>query len=316
MIESYKNILDGTPFVFVDIGSRAGLSTEWDQVKSLVKVVMFEPDEVEAKRIQESSHNNEIVIPKAVWSHNGVVSFHSTRNPSYSSVLKPNEEVLEGTFYYSRNFYKVEKTSEIEVNLLEDILNDYGINIIDFLKIDIQGAEHYIFDTIKNWEPISGIHTEAYGSKLYEEGSNIATTLQRLYEKNLEIYDLSIIADAPVVEINNQNVFSKKLLNARPKSGYKSRPMVYDLLLLKNKINILNSKDKKYIRKMIFVLCIYKYFDYALNLIIKSFEKKLFSKSETDIIIESIKSLHQKSLSKIQRLKEIIKAPSYDLRKR
>ena len=100
---------------------------------------------------------------------------------------------------------------------------------------------------------VSGIHTEAYGSKLYEEGSNIATTLKTMYDKDFEIYDLSTIADAPIVEINSQKVFSKKLLNARPKSGYKSRPMVYDLLLFKNKLGVLNSYDKIYIRKMIFV---------------------------------------------------------------
>lgn len=315
-MEYYKNILDNNPFVFVDIGSRAGLSPEWDQVKSLVQIVMLEPDETEAKKLQENSHNNELVIPKGVWSHNGVVKFNSTRNPSYSSVLRPNEEVLEGTYYYSRNFYKVEKISEIEVNRLEDILSDYGIDNFDFLKIDIQGAEHYIFDSIKNWDPICGIHTEAYGSKLYEEGSNIATTLKRMYDNDLEIYDLSVIADAPIVEINNQNVFSKKLLNARPKSGYKSRPMVYDLLLFKNKIAVLKSHNKTYIRKMIFVLCIYKYFDHALNLLIKSFDKNLFSRDEKNIMIKSIKYLHKASLSSLQRLKEIIKAPSYDLRKR
>jgi FkbM family methyltransferase len=316
MIENYKNILNNNLFVFVDIGSRAGLSPEWEQVKNLVQIVMFEPDEKEAKRLQSNSNNNELIIPKGVWSHNGVVNFNSTRNPSYSSVLKPNKEVLEGSFYYSRNFYKIEKTSEIEVNILEDVLNDYQIKSFDFMKIDIQGAEHHIFDSIKNWNSVSGIHTEAYGSMLYEEGSNIATTLKTMYDKDFEIYDLSTIADAPIVEINGQKVFSKKLLNARPKSGYKSRPMVYDLLLFKNKLGVLNSNDKIYIRKMIFVLCIYKYFDYALYLIIKSSKKKLFSQNETDIIIRSIKSLHKKSLSKIQRFKEIIKAPSYDLRKR
>ena len=251
MIENYKNILDNNPFVYIDIGSRAGISSKWQKVKSLVKIVMFEPDNLEAQRLNKNSNNNELVIPKGVWSYDGVVKFNSTRNPSYSSVLKPNKEVLEGTYYYSRNFYEVEKISEIEVNLLENILKEHNINNIDFLKIDIQGGEHYIFDSIKKWEQITGIHTEAYGSSLYEDGSDIASILKRMYDKNFEIYDISIIADAPIVEINNQNVFSKDLLNARPKSGYKSRPMVYDLLLFKNRVKTLKSQDITYIRKMI-----------------------------------------------------------------
>jgi len=316
MIETYNNILGNTPFVYVDIGSRGGLSTEWQKVKSLIQVVLFEPDEEEAKKLKASSSDNELVIPKAVWSYDGVVQFNCTRNPSYGSVLQPNKEILDGTYYYCRNFYEVDKTIDIEVNLLENILGEYKINNIDFLKVDIQGGEKHIFDSMKNWDTISGIHTEAYGSKLYESGSDIATTLKTMYDQNYELYDLTIIADAPIVEINEQNVFSKDLLNARPKSGYKSRPMVYDLLLFKNKINILNCKDKKQIRKMIFVLCVYEYFDYALNLIIKSFDQNLFTEDEKCIVVDSIKHLHKESLSKIQRLKENIRASSYNLRKR
>lgn len=316
MIESYNNILGNTPFVYVDIGSRGGLSAEWEKVKGLIQVVLFEPDEAEAKKLKASSFNNELVIPKAVWNYDGVVQFNCTTNPSYGSVLKPNKEILDGTYYYCRNFYNIEKTIDIKVNLLENILDEYKIYNIDFLKIDIQGGENYIFDSIKNWESINGIHTEAYGSKLYESGTDIATTLKTMYDKNYELYDMSIIADAPIVEINAQNVFSKELLNARPKSGYKSRPMVYDLLLFKNKINILNCKDKNQIRKMIFILCVYEYFDYALNLIIKSFDQNLFTQVEKNIVIKSIKCLHKASLTKMQSIKESVRAPSYNLRKR
>ena len=92
--------------------------------------------------------------------------------------------------------------------------------------------------------------------------------------------------------------------------------MVYDLLLFKNCIKILNTNNITLIRKMIFLLCVYKFFDYALNLTLKSFEKNFFSLKEKNLILDSIKILHKKSLSKIQRLKETIKAPSYQLMKR
>ena len=316
MINNYKNILDDLSFTYVDIGSRGGLSSEWEQVKNLMQVVLFEVDDKEAKKLKASSGDNTLVIPKAVWSHKGVVQFNSTRNPSYGSVLKPNKEILDGTYYYCRNFYKIEKSIDVEVDLLENILSEYNISNVDFLKIDIQGAENYIFDSMNNWQSIMGVHSEAYSSKLYEEGGDIAITLNKLYEKKFELYDLSVIADAPIVEIDNQNIFSKELLNARPKSGYKSRPMVYDLLLFKNKLEVLKSADKGYIRKMIFILCIYKYFDYALNLIIRSFNSNIFTKKEKDIIVNSIRNLHKSSLTTFQRFKENIKAPSYSLRKR
>lgn len=316
MLENYKNILDDNLFTYIDIGSRGGLSPDWEKVKDLIQVVLFEPDKEEAKRLKINSNNNLLLIPKAVWSHSGEINFHSMRNLSYSSVLKPNKEELEGTYYYCRNFYEIEKTEKIKVEPLESALNEYGVNNFDFLKIDIQGAENYIFNSISNWNSIIGVHTEAYGSKLYKEGSDISEILKSIYERDLELYDLSVIADSPIVEIGNKYVFSKELLNARPKSGYKSRPMVYDLLLFKNKLKILNSNDPKKIRKMIFILCVYEYFDYALNLIIKALDRELFKKDEANIIIESIKILHRTSIGKLQGYKESLRSSSYDLRKR
>ena len=316
MLENYKNILADNLFIYIDIGSRGGLSRDWEKVKDLIQVVFFEPDEEEAKRLKINSSSNELLIPKAVWSHSGKINFHSMRNPSYSSVLKPNKEELEGTYYYCRNFYHIENTEEIKVEPLEVVLKEYGINNFDFLKIDIQGAENYIFNSISNWNSIIGVHTEAYGSKLYQEGSDISEILKTIYERDLELYSLSVIADSPIVEINNENVFSKELLNARPKSGYKSRPMVYDLLLFKNKLKILNSNDPEKIRKMIFILCVYEYFDYALNLIIKSLDRDLFNKDDADVVIQSIKILHKASIGKFQSYKESLRSSSYNLRKR
>ena len=81
MIENYKKILDGNLFYYIDIGSRGGLSPDWEQVKSFIQIVLFEPDEEEAKRLKNNSLNNELIIPKAVWAHKGMINFHLTRNP-------------------------------------------------------------------------------------------------------------------------------------------------------------------------------------------------------------------------------------------
>ena len=315
-IENYKTILEGCSFTYVDIGSRGGLSPEWEQVKELINVVLFEPDIDEAKRLKDSSPNGFTVIPKAVWDHKGVVKFNCTRNPSYSSVLEPNISALEGTFYYSRNFYTVDNVIDIEVDTLEEILKDYNIIQTDFLKIDIQGAENYIFKSIKNWENILGVHTEAYGEKLYKDGADISSTLGSLYKNKLQLYEIKVIAGSPIVDVDNLKMFSKGLLNARPKSGYKTRPMVYDLLLLKDKIDVLNRNEIFFIRKMIFILCIYNYFDYAIYLLIKSFNQNIFTQKEKDKLIKSITSLHKETLTRLQNIKEKIRSPSYTLEER
>ena len=316
ILDNYKEILDNCIFTYIDLGSRGGLSQEWKKVGDIVNVVLFEPEVKEAEKLRELAPRNAVVIPKAVWSYKGKVKFHGTRNPSYSSVLNPDEKVLDGTYYYCRNFYEVDEVSEIDVDILEEALKDHNINQIDFLKIDIQGAENYIFNSISNWKSIIGVHTEAYADKLYEDGGDISTTLRQLYENNFQLYDIKTIAEAPIVEIDGIDVFSKELLNARPKSGYRSRSMVYDLLLFNDKHDSLTRYDKSFARKMIFVFCVYEYFDHALYIAIKSFNNNVFEKSEKDAIVRSVINLHKISLSKYQLLKEQFKSPSFELKKR
>tara|TARA_B100001059_G_C17693631_1_gene506305 strand:+ start:189 stop:713 length:525 start_codon:yes stop_codon:yes gene_type:complete len=172
------------------------------------------------------------------------------------------------------------------------------------------------FESIRKWEDIIGVHTEAYAAKLYQDGSNISDTLSTLYENNFELYDIKTFADAPIVEIDGNNIHSKSLLNARPKTGYKSRPMVYDLLLLNDKENSLSRNNKSFIRKVIFVFCVYKYFDQALFIAIKSFKNDTLNESEKNEIVQGIKNLHSDSLSIIRRIMENIKSPSFVLKKR
>ena len=66
---------------------------------------------------------------------------------------------------------------------------------------------------------------------------------------------------------------------------------------------------------MFFTLCVYKYFDYALNLTIKSANKNIFDQDQTDILIKSIKVLHKNSLGKLKSFKESLRSRSYDIRK-
>jgi FkbM family methyltransferase len=316
LLENFRAILGDFNFTYIDIGSRGGLSPEWEQVKELINIILFEPDIDEADRLNHSSSSNVKVIPRAVWSKKGVVKFNCMRNPSYSSVLAPNTKALDGTYYFSRNFYTIDKVLDIEVDTLEDILNNFDEVQIDFLKIDIQGAENHIFESIKYWNDILGVHTEAYGEKLYKNGADISTTLRSLYAHKLQLFDIKVIAGSPIVDVDNIKMFSDELLNARPNSGYKVRPMVYDLLLLKDKLEVLKNKDVIYIRKMIFILCVYKYFDYAIYILLKTFNQKIFSLDEKNNLLKCISNIHKASLSKYQNFKEKIRSPSYDLKER
>ena len=147
-LKAFSTILGNSEFVVVDLGGRSGLIYPWSEVKSIVKSVVFEPEEL-ANEITISNENREtqtVTIPNAVGGRKESRNFYVLRNRSYCSLLKPNESELEGTYYYDRNFYQVEKIQSISVDTREHYLNNLGIKSIDFLKIDSQGAEMMVFE--------------------------------------------------------------------------------------------------------------------------------------------------------------------------
>lgn len=315
----YQRILGNQQYTTLDIGARGGVDDDvWEDVKNIVHFVLFEPDEKQAIKLKNESNKNVTVIPKAVWEKTGEYPFYITRNRSYCSMLEPNTAVLEGSYYYDRNFYHIDKVKKIKAYELNTILKEYKIPEIDFIKIDIQGAEMKIFNTLEQeqWNKIQGIKTEAYASQLYKDGAIISDILSLLYMKNLELYDINTIAISPLTSSCGQALFSQNILGVRPYSGYRGRPMVYDLLLLKDRQKFINSNDENFVRKAIFTACLFKYFDRAFDLILWAERNKIMSRKNLLEIKQCIKILHKKSLSLIRLIKEKIKIRSYQLKKR
>tara|TARA_B100000686_G_C16756330_1_gene955733 strand:+ start:924 stop:1868 length:945 start_codon:yes stop_codon:yes gene_type:complete len=314
MINEYKTILGNNKFIYIDIGSRGGLPNEWQNMEDIIDVVLFEPDHVEGKKLKKLSKKNTTVINSAIWNKKGEVRFNVMKNPSYSSILEPDKQQLRGTYYYHRNFYDIDRVTTIKTELLEAILKSNGIEAFDFLKIDVQGGEGIILETITNWDNILGINIEAYANKIYKGGSDIGSTLNKLYNHNLEIFNVETIATSPIVSNENEIIYGNKFLNARPISGYKPRLMVFDLLLLRNR-NLI-SKYKSKAQKMIFLLSVYKYYDHAISLTIDLWNNKIISNDEKEMIVNSIIKLHKKNLGKYRLLKERVKLLFYNIKKR
>jgi FkbM family methyltransferase len=316
--ESYKRILGDKQFTVVDIGARGGVGDVWEKVKDIVHFVLIEPEKEQALKLEKGSNDNVTVIPKAIWQKTGEYPFYITRNRSYCSMLEPNDSVLEGNYYYDRNFYHIDKVKKIQAYGLQSIMKEYEIPEIDFIKIDIQGGEMKVLNTIeqKYWDKIQGIKSEAYAAQLYKNGANISEILSLLYKNNLELFDLETIHTSPITSSCGQELFAKNILGARPNCGYKGRSMVFDLLLLKDRLDIIKSDNENIIRKAIFTSCVFEYFDRAFDLILRAEHNKIMSRKSILEIKQCIKVLYKKSLSFIRLIKEKVKIRSYQLKKR
>ena len=132
------------PMRLVDIGARFGLQSHWAAVGQLLDVMAFEPDIVEARRLEDvlrAAAAAVEVIPTAVWDSPGRKTLYLTRQPGCSSLYPPNEAFLR-QFPDSERFDVMSRV-EVETSLLDTALagkGDGNERPCRFIKIDAQGG--------------------------------------------------------------------------------------------------------------------------------------------------------------------------------
>jgi FkbM family methyltransferase len=317
---AFKEILGDNDFVYLDIGARGGPKKELRELleDNVIKIILVELEEKEARKLKKK---NFVVCHKAIWKEKIVKKIYITRNKSYSSLLLPNENVLKGTLYHDRDFYKVDKIVTLKTTTIKDILknNSESVHQIDFIKIDIQGAEGYLFETMEKeiWENLIGCETEAYTNELYHESITLDKLITKFYIKDFEIYKIKNISSMIMTSFDDIKIYNELYFPAIPKSRYyNGKDLVYDILFLKKIFSIIKSKDSSKARKLIFILTIYKYYDFAFFLLLKIKHEKIINQIEFNIINQNLKKIISLKTPFWWRLKQKFKLRKYKIDKR
>lgn len=138
-IKKYK-IKDGD--YIIDVGAYVGSFTIYAAkiIGNSGKIIAFEPDKPNfdklAYNIKLNNLDNVIVINKGLWNENKELEFDSQNNAGSSVVL--SKDNIKGKVMY----YKFVK--------LDDELKKLNINKVDFIKMDIEGAEIEAIEGCKN----------------------------------------------------------------------------------------------------------------------------------------------------------------------
>ena len=107
------------------------------------EIYAFEVDKEECEKLNKSCKKGMRFFPIALGEKKETRKFYETYMPVCSSLYEPKQKFLE--LYNNLNVAYLKKTSEIQTISLDEFLVDHKIGNIDFLKIDIQGAELDVF---------------------------------------------------------------------------------------------------------------------------------------------------------------------------
>ena len=134
-IENIMPKLAGRDTVFVDVGAYMGLYTVW-ACRRARRVISIEPNPAALAYLKVNIALNECsnvtVVPKAISDRRGYAKLKIPEAaekgfiPMHSSIVWDYKEAFE---------------VEVETDTLDSVLEEVGVDSVDILKIDVEGAE-------------------------------------------------------------------------------------------------------------------------------------------------------------------------------
>ncbi|MBD1166979.1 FkbM family methyltransferase [Pelagibacterales bacterium SAG-MED09] len=227
--ENIKKILNSVKII-LDIGANVGeISIYLSKMYQNSKIYSIEPSKrnllIFKKNLDDQFDecSNITIIEKAVCDYNGKIDITSSLNAANTIMI--NHELNRTLKSYDKKI--IDHVEEVDAITLNELCKQNHITEIDFMKVDIEGAEPLLTPSILDLKPrlifieISLKNTE----NNYQE---MLSKLEKLYD----IYDnnLNIIED---IKLFVFNLFSKK--------DDKNKIIVTDVWLVRNDLNF-NSK--------------------------------------------------------------------------
>jgi FkbM family methyltransferase len=153
-----------SPTVIVDAGANVGSSVIFfKDVFANAKIICIEPEENNLIQLKHNVELNKFTdvhfIEGGLW--------HKDESLEINSDFRGGKE-KELSYSLSGNTNEQNNKTSIKGFSLNTILNNYGINEIDIFKIDIEGAESYLFDTLEKTKDLLS-KTKVLAIELHDE---------------------------------------------------------------------------------------------------------------------------------------------------
>lgn len=143
-----SDVFRDDPVTIVDVGARWGFNPEWEVFGKCLRVYCFEPDEEECRRLNASAGKNVTYIPCALGRQEGEATLYETRLSASSGLYKTNMDYFSRLLNRENGITVAERT--IRLQTLAGALRQFGVRAIDFIKLDVEGAE---LDVLMGGEP-------------------------------------------------------------------------------------------------------------------------------------------------------------------
>lgn len=188
-----NNFFAQKPLVVVDVGSRGGYEAHWNLFRDQLKIFGFDPDEKECKRLSRLKKEVDVsYLPYALWETSGYRKFYVMSNSPSSSFFKPKLDFWK-RFPDEINL-KIRKKIKVKTITLDTFVNDNNLGYVDFIKLDIEGAELGALKGAKRLlnKTILGVTCEIVFEELLENAPAFCEIDSFLRRFGFKLFDLGL----------------------------------------------------------------------------------------------------------------------------
>ena len=188
--EHIENLLKNNKITALDVGAQGGFNSDNffpNQYNQYFQSILVEPIKDEANKFK----GQKFVINKGLWSNKEKKNLYVLDNRlGSSSMYMPNEEAFDLHRIKKKDFqnYKVTRTIKIDCDTISNQLSELNIKMLDYLKIDTQGAELEILKGIGSFRPLF-LKIEAHFFSIYKNTPSWHELVNFLYEMNYVLID-------------------------------------------------------------------------------------------------------------------------------
>jgi FkbM family methyltransferase len=192
-----NNRLEQIHFTICEVGSRklGNGQSFWSDLAPHLTIIGYDADEDACIIANEEAENypwQEIHYPEALSSQSTEQTLYVTKAVHCSSLYPPNQPLL-SRFSGMNEGIVLDFSVDIETTTLDNSLGEKNINNIDFLQIDVQGAD---FDVIQGGEnllknTVLGLKIEVEFSSMYVDQPLFGDIDSYLRNQGFLLFDLS-----------------------------------------------------------------------------------------------------------------------------
>lgn len=242
LLRKIYDSIDQNNINFLDVGAAGGLEPRWEKIKKNLNVFAFEPDDRSFAALDKSQKNIRY-INSGLWSSKKTIKFNLCEDNQVSSVYKPNKKFLDK--FPKPDRFRIKKTLNLKANSADNLI----IDKIDFIKLDIQGAELEVLNGSKKiLKNTLGIEVEVEFVEMYMNQPLFSDVFLFCKKNNFEFVDFTNLCRW---HKEKHNGFGQIIFG--------------DCLFLKSPEWVFNNCDKTNLYAYFKILILYSRYDFILR---------------------------------------------------